>query len=138
MFLDQSIKEKEKKKKKKIDKNISVRAEVAARYIYICKYVGCGFPRAVKNSRQRKIEIEEKKERRGKGKRSRGGRTNADGGGVRNSFRSLLRRWLCDKERADYIYRMQIKVSSRDVQPDVRALVLYTLRVYDRHIQIVY
>lgn len=88
----------------------------------VCSY---GFPRAVKNSRRRKIEIEKKKERKGVRKEiGRGRRTNADNGGVRNSFRSLLRRWLCDKERADYIYRMQIKVSSRDMQPDVRALIL--------------
>lgn len=92
----------------------------------------------MKNSRRRKIEIEEKKKRRGKERGREEEETNVDGGGVRNSFRSLLRRWLCDEERADYIYRMQIKVSSRDVQPDVRALVLCTLRVCERYIQSFY
>lgn len=53
MFLDQSIKEKE-KKEKKLDKNISVGAEVAERYMQVYSY---GFPRdekfATKENRDR-------------------------------------------------------------------------------------
>lgn len=69
MFLDQSIKEKErKKKKKKLDKNISAKAEVAERYAQVYIYIATGFSREVKNSRGRRIEIGEKKERWGKGR----------------------------------------------------------------------